>query len=303
MLGMRILLLLAVALLFAGELAQSQVPPPAPPKATHKPEANSKKHEKNTATDKRGSETSPVFIQIVPPLTLEPQSAKEHEEARDYTSAEWWLVYITGALVLATCGLIIYTARLWGETRNLARDARETSTQQATDMQSSLTIARQYSDAARDANEIAKAAIQLSHRARLIVTFRGDTITVGKKPMVSIGIHNVGMTPAFNVQSETWGGIINYPSEDFGSNSKISENKSNTTIYPGPLQDVVSEITLPNVLTEEQFAQITQSVKIPCFRILINYRDQFGADRHTDYGIGIGSNHRAFSMKEYSTST
>src|SRR3989338_8343946 len=128
--------LLLIALLFAGNAAtQSQEPSPTPAKASQKPQANPKQHKQRAAEDQRGTEKSPVFIKVIPSLAVEPQPTKEADKGDDYTSPEWWLVYITGALVCFTFGLMIYTARLWGATKTLAEDARNTADRQTNDTQ------------------------------------------------------------------------------------------------------------------------------------------------------------------------
>lgn len=52
---------------------------------------------------------------------VKPQS---HGEAKDCRSnPEWWLVFVTVALVAFTLGLMIYTALLWGSTKKLMEEA------------------------------------------------------------------------------------------------------------------------------------------------------------------------------------
>ena len=127
--------------------ALSNPPAPAPSKASDQPETNPKKHKKTTTTDQRGTESSPVYIKVVPSLSVEPQTPKETDEHRDDKSSEWWLVYITGTLVAATIGLMIYTGKLWGATKAMAEDAKQTATRQAAEMKESLRIAEEAANA------------------------------------------------------------------------------------------------------------------------------------------------------------
>jgi hypothetical protein len=195
----------------------------------------------------------------------------------------------------------LFTGGLWWATYRLATDAKRTAIQQATDMQSSLTIARQYSDAARDANEIAKASLQHIQRPRIIVSHRNQLLKIGEKPKVILGIHNIGSTPAYNVRSETWGAIINYPHEDFPSNAKI-EDITGTIIQPQAVHDTLIDIEFPYALTQENSAHITQGTKAFCFRILVTYTDTFGNSWHTDHGIGNAKG-RFWPMSGYSKSS
>src|SRR5437868_5866881 len=127
MLTMRTILMLVVVLFSDLVLAQSQVPSPTPTEAEQKNQTQTKDEGQSTDANQRGTESPPLVIKV--------------EKTRDYTSSEWWLVYITGALVLATCGLIIYTARLWGATKSIVDDSKKTAAQQATDMKTSLATA------------------------------------------------------------------------------------------------------------------------------------------------------------------
>ena len=133
-------------------------PSPTPPEAGHKPESHSEQHEQGAVTDQRGTENAPVFIKVIPPLALEPYSVKENDKHHDYTSPEWWLVYITATLVAVTFGLMIYTAFLWRSTQALAVDAKLTAARQAAEMQESLRIARESSAIARDSADAAVVA-------------------------------------------------------------------------------------------------------------------------------------------------
>lgn len=189
--------LLITVVLSVGVSAASEPPSPTPPKAGHKPEAHSKQHEQRAAGDQRGTENSPVFIKVIPSLPVEPDPAKESDNRHDYASSEWWLVYITAALVAATCGLIIYTARLWSATKALAEDAKQTAERQAREMQESLLIAGRSADAALKTAQHMQAAerayVKMSHfRPGLTFKQNGQTCQV----IIQVKIRNFGRTPA-----------------------------------------------------------------------------------------------------------
>lgn len=141
---MRIALVIAMLLLFCGVgvCAESQPPPPTPLKAVEKHESNSEHNKNNTKTEHQiSTETMPSTVKVQSPVTNHPEANKTDEKHNNHTSPEWWLVYLTAALVFVTLGLAIYTARLWKATKNLASDAKDASARQAGEMQESLRIA------------------------------------------------------------------------------------------------------------------------------------------------------------------
>jgi hypothetical protein len=158
------LVLIAVVSLGNSEI-QSQPPPPAPSKASHKPEANPAQHNETSAKDQRGTEPSPLFIKVIPSTTVEPEPSKEHEKTRDYTSSEWWLIYLTGALSFITLILALYTGKLYRATVALGKEAKTTSDRQAGEMRETLNIARETAKASRDAADVAHDAMIAGERA------------------------------------------------------------------------------------------------------------------------------------------
>ncbi len=65
-------------------------------------------------------------------------------------------MYPTWALVFVTLGLAIYTAKLWGATKSLSEDAKNTSERQAGEMRASLSIAQKTADAAKQSADVAE---------------------------------------------------------------------------------------------------------------------------------------------------
>lgn len=181
--------LLAVALLLAVRLvgAASDLSVPVPAKSAGAPKANATQHGKSTEPDKRGTTALPAIIEISQSSAVQAETTDKTEKPHDYSSSEWWLVYLTGALALITCALAIYTAMLWKATVDLGRDARETSARQASEMQDSLK-------ASRDSIK----AIQALERAHVYAFPSGPFIDSGGKHFVGISlcIENYGKTPA-----------------------------------------------------------------------------------------------------------
>lgn len=181
-------LLLLIVLLFSGNAAQSQEPPPTPAKTEQKQQAHPKQKQQRTSPDKRGTESSPLFIKVIPPLAVEPRSTEHAEQANDYASSEWWLVWVTLILAVITAILACYTAKLWGATKTLAEDARNTADRQAGDTQESLFMAR-------DSIRLAREEFISTHRPKLIV--RRIAINISNDILeIEFVIANIGATSA-----------------------------------------------------------------------------------------------------------
>lgn len=169
----RISLVLLICLV-AGR-AYSNPPSPAPPKAEQKNQEHTQDNQKPTSTDQRGTESSPLFIKVIPPLTVEPSPTEHAQQSNGYTSPEWWLVWVTLILAAITAILAGYTAKLWGATKSLAEDAKRTADRQASEMQASLRIAQETAGAATRSADIAEKSLVAAQRAFLFI----DTIQTG----------------------------------------------------------------------------------------------------------------------------
>ncbi len=120
-----------IVLIVAGNgWANSQPPPPTPTEAREQPKTNTKQDKHRAEPDKRGTESSPLVIKVLPSETNEPDTSEATSKQNDYASPEWALVYVTAILTMFTGGLMFYTAKLWGAAQR-----------QAVEMQESLVVA------------------------------------------------------------------------------------------------------------------------------------------------------------------
>ena len=150
---------IAFLICFLAGTAYSNPPSPGPPNAEEKKQADTKEKQQPTKPDRRGTETSPLFIKVIPPLAMDPGPAEHAQNPNGYTSPEWWLVWVTIILAAITAVLAGYTAKLWGATKSLAEDAEKTTTRQASEMQHSLLIAQESADAAKKSAEASERTI------------------------------------------------------------------------------------------------------------------------------------------------
>jgi hypothetical protein len=200
---MRIVVLILFLLCGVRVFAESQPPAPTPSESIEKHKSDSNQNEKNpTEVHKLGTDDAPFVVKLQTPTTDHPKAKEAEEKHKDYSSSEWWLVYLTFALVFVTFGLAIYTAKLWRSTKVLAQDAKDTADRQAADMQASLRIAKDAADAAKDQAQTATEALQRSKRAWIGVLWPVDMVTplsFDKNEAhcnIRFTIKNVGVSPA-----------------------------------------------------------------------------------------------------------
>lgn len=128
--------------------------------------------QQGSASYERGTKELPIVVEIAPskPLKIETDRDKATEEEK--AESDRWiaggtiaLAFFTFVLVCVTAYLAHYTKELWGATNRLSTDAKQTATQQASDMQESLRIARESAKATVDSASTSKTSMIASGRA------------------------------------------------------------------------------------------------------------------------------------------
>jgi len=130
-----------IALLFSFCLCGTALSASDPPSQALTKQAHGLHHQTTNSveppTDKqRGTESIPLFVKIVSPSDQKnfDDIGKNHNNESTHEwwgSPEWWLVILTGALVLATLVLAFVTYWLWSATKKLAHDAQKSSERQS----------------------------------------------------------------------------------------------------------------------------------------------------------------------------
>ena len=149
----------------------------------------------NAKKEQRDTESTPLMVRILPPLGANEPPSDYSKVQHDYSSGEWWLVYLTGTLAAFTLGLMIYTAKLWGSTKNAVEEAKAVSSRQAKEMEESLRIANDTAAAAKRTAEVMERQVQAEivlHEMQILNI--PDGIPIGQTR-----IKNVGKTSARNV--------------------------------------------------------------------------------------------------------
>jgi hypothetical protein len=303
-----ILIALTLALLGVGVVgAQSQDLPTAPAKAEQKPQAGAKHKQQHPSTDLDGTESAPLFVKVTPHLPIEPRPA-EH----DYSSSEWWLVYITGFLVVVTAVLAGYTAKLWGSTKSLAEDAKRTADRQASDMQESLSIAKESAQAAKATADalinserawVAVARVQMSPRK----------FEIGRRYSISINMVNHGRTVArlrayFHGRCHTIKHLDDLPPVPDYPTTHAMPGAQHTTIFLKPNETMQSaEIPLdPIQPTAEQLADINEGRLRVVFDGRFTYFDFADQERITQFCyvyVALSESWEIAGPREYNKNT
>ena len=186
---------LCCALALVGSAAAALQPPaPSNGKHTQEPNASASKPASQSATEQRGTASSPLFIQSLSGPEREADAAHKKYEHHEKPTLDRWLTYSTVALALFTLLLFGFTAALWWVTLKLGRQAKADSERQATETQQSLAISKAASNAA-----VMSLRPWLSCKVEsfgpLSFDAKGDAVF-----RFRFVIKNVGKTPAMSVQ-------------------------------------------------------------------------------------------------------
>ena len=119
--------LLGIALLIFAVSAWSDNLSTTPAKPAGKPKANTAQNQKKADPDKRGTKELPAIIEITKSPVIQIETTDKTKERRDYSSSEWWIVYLTGTLAAITLALAFYTGLLWRSTSKLVIEAKDTA--------------------------------------------------------------------------------------------------------------------------------------------------------------------------------
>lgn len=120
---MRALLGIIVLVFSFSCLGQSQEPPNTIPPIADKAKGSDSAKQNTKA---------PLLVKSLPPVQADPKSSgeKPNREHEATNWAEWLIAIATLILAAITAGLVFYTKKLWGITRVLAGEAKQSSEQQ-----------------------------------------------------------------------------------------------------------------------------------------------------------------------------
>lgn len=94
--------------------------------ATEK-KSNASQDEGTPQANQPASQRLPAPIEITKAAVIQVETTDKTEKRRDYSSSEWWLVWVTIGVAAITGALALYTAKLWAATKQLVIDADKTA--------------------------------------------------------------------------------------------------------------------------------------------------------------------------------
>ena len=207
---MRALLVMMVLAFSFSCLAQSQDAPKNVPPVADKTK---------TESDHQNAVPAPPFTVVVSNEANAHSDGEKHEGNHGATNyAEWLVAIATLVLVMVTVGLVYYTKRLWGITEVLAGDAKISSEQ------------------------LLRAYVFARHDSPMFLT-KDNALSV------EIAINNFGQTPANEVMTHAFIGILPYPLNaplDPPDYTKASKSPM------APSQTIKQFPTMPAALDEPQ---------------------------------------------------
>lgn len=190
-----------VLLTVASSVAWSDPPTPSAGNPATQPQPQTTQNEANAPSNIPATPIAPAIVENLQPPTVPEPSETEETKARDYSSSEWWLVYLTGALVAVTTGLAVFTGYLYSATVQLGRDAKASGDTQAKMMEASIAQATRFAIAAEESNRNAIRAMKSDLRPWIKITaITIDKLTLDPKHGLSVALschfQNVGRSPA-----------------------------------------------------------------------------------------------------------
>ncbi len=237
----------------------SEPPPPSAGKPYTQPQTNTSQDKDRPSNYIAASESAVPTIENIKPSTLPEPPKEKDEKTRDYSSSEWWLVYLTAALAAITGILAWYTASLYKATVALGREAKTSGDISSEKME-------RYVSATIDANQLSSKAIdqQRQHTEidlRAWIGFYGISFDAngGRGSIdnyaVKINWKNYGSTPALNasvVLDREEGNIFTDKSSGF-YNPSAKFPVAPTGIFSSNIiiftpEDIVSMKTIPVIV-------------------------------------------------------
>lgn len=95
--------ILVISICFAVTAVLPQLQPPTPAlgkREGDQPQKQAESTQKHAATDQCGTENFPLVVKVLPTPKTEQESAQEKQSRQDQSSANWWMVKLTGIIML-----------------------------------------------------------------------------------------------------------------------------------------------------------------------------------------------------------
>jgi hypothetical protein len=266
---------------------------------------------KQTNDDLRGTDNSPVVVKVLPTPKTNEETADIKQDRKDQTAVNWWMVKLTGAIVLIGIiqGLVfaLQARRLRqtiikmeeiakGQTDDMKasiREATRASTAMegiATSMASSVQSVRESVGITREIADRQKIVTELGGRAYLSATFNAafyqDANPVFEAQAL---LTNRGSTPAYDVTFRAAVGILPSPIPDDFEFPLPDDTAGVSVSFIAPGLAKIITRNLPNRVPDNEVAAIKQCGPPHCFAMwgIVNYRDAFSEPRYVKFAFMV----------------
>lgn len=200
-------------------VATSQPPAPGGGNAERPKQAAADHHEGDPKAEDRGTNASPLIVEIPPTKEQQRESAEVTKERQGNATREWWLIRLTGLLTAATIALGVFTYLLWRTTAKAVSDTAQ-----------AITLAK-------TANEIAERAIVEQKRPWVFVE---NVVPDRDSAHLKVIFRNSGATPAKSFRKAIYSHVLPLP---FPSSNLPNLQDGTATFLPPGASEVMM---LPN---------------------------------------------------------
>jgi hypothetical protein len=259
--------------------------------------------------DLRGTDSSPIVVKVLPTPKTDAETAQEKQDHQDQSAANWWMVKLTGAIMVI--GLIqsfvfaLQARRLRqtilkmeeigrGQTDDMRASIGE-ATRAATAMEgiatslvSSVQSARESVGITREIADRQKTIMELGGRAYLSAGFNASIYQDANHVFEATAfLANRGSTPAYDVTFRASVDILPFPiPKDFEFPlPDETAGPSVSLIAPGLIKTFTRPLS--RRVPDDEVDAIKQGGPPQCFVMwgIVNYRDAFKEPRYVKFAF------------------
>lgn len=327
---------LLFVLLVANASAQSNRPSSSSGGSNQQPKPVTQPAQQQTSPDLRGTENAPVIVKVLEAPKSEQEAAQEKADRQDVSSANWWMVRLTGVLGLIG---IVQAGVFWiqaGRLKETIKKMDEIARGQTADMQSSIqewkrvagamegvasamganvVLLRETVTSAKENVATAKRIAdqqeligKLQTRAFLAVEYVGvvpqNNATLYKfEPRIRL--NGSGLTPAYKVRFRAAADVLAFPLPDDFAFPLPDPVATASAGMLGPRNSFILSAVAPRMYSDPEIAEIRAGVSRRLYIWgIVSYEDAFQVPRSLKFSQSIvwladGTNTMSFNTARH----
>ena len=281
--------------------AQLNRPPPGGLKIGQPPQDQSQRAQPETAGDQRGSATAPVIVKILPTPKTEKEARQEQSDRDDISSANWWMVRLTGAIGLIAFVQSIVFGLQARRLKQTIEKMEEIAGGQTTDMQASIRESGRAAVAMEGVAAGIAASVENTSRMaedqrgfwrqqmRAYVSVRFGAV-VDQNKITGIRfeprmiVANTGHTPAHNVTYRANAEAMEFPLKQGFTFPLPEQTHVASAGMLAPQQTFIISAVVPILYEEADAGQIRNGIGRRIFVWgTVNYTDAFNVARYVNF--------------------